>query len=337
VSRSPARHRSDRPVSTPLDGISEALSTLVAEPAGTAGRSGLVLAVTSGLVAGVGLPANAGVHAGSRGRQQTSSQANWQTSSPAGSHPWAVPVTASPRARVVFDHSALRPELTDEATGLTTAGLTRDVARLSRSLARAAYREHIRLTAPRPAPARTSHVASGSRAAEGTHRRSGRTAPAHTQPRRTAPAHRQPVRTPAPARTTAVRPAPRPSVPTTSTAVRPSSRGAAVVALASRYLGVPYRYGGASPRGFDCSGLTQYVYGLLGVRLPRSAAQQYQATRHIPRSQAQRGDLVFFFTAGAVTHVGIYLGGNMMIAAPHTGDVVKRQAIYSANVAFGRV
>jgi cell wall-associated NlpC family hydrolase len=110
-----------------------------------------------------------------------------------------------------------------------------------------------------------------------------------------------------------------------------------VVALASRYLGVPYVYGGASPRGFDCSGLTQYVYGLLGISLPRTAQQQYNATTRISRSQAQPGDLVFFFTGGSVTHMGIYIGGNMMIAAPHTGDVVKKQTIYSANVAFSRV
>jgi cell wall-associated NlpC family hydrolase len=110
-----------------------------------------------------------------------------------------------------------------------------------------------------------------------------------------------------------------------------------VIALASRYLGVPYVYGGASPRGFDCSGLTQYVYGLLGISLPRTAQQQYNATTRISRSQAQPGDLVFFFTGGGITHMGIYLGGNMMIAAPHTGDVVKKESIYSANVAFGRV
>jgi cell wall-associated NlpC family hydrolase len=116
-----------------------------------------------------------------------------------------------------------------------------------------------------------------------------------------------------------------------------SARGASVVAVALRYLGVPYVYGGATPRGFDCSGFTQYVYGLLGVSLPRSAQQQYNATTRISRSQAVPGDLVFFFTGGLVSHTGIYLGNNMMIAAPHTGDVVKRQTIYSANVAFGRV
>ncbi len=74
----------------------------------------------------------------------------------------------------------------------------------------------------------------------------------------------------------------------------------------------------------------------MGVSLPRTAAAQYGATTRISRSQAVPGDLVFFFTGGSVTHVGIYLGGNMMIAAPHTGDVVKKQTIYSANVAFGR-
>lgn len=123
-----------------------------------------------------------------------------------------------------------------------------------------------------------------------------------------------------------------------TTAVRSAgARGTSVIALASRYLGIPYVYGGSSPRGFDCSGLTQYVYGLLGVSLPRTAGAQYAATTRVSRSAAQPGDLVFFFTGGSVTHVGIYLGGNMMIAAPHTGDVVKKQEIYSANVAFGRV
>jgi cell wall-associated NlpC family hydrolase len=99
---------------------------------------------------------------------------------------------------------------------------------------------------------------------------------------------------------------------------------------------VPYRYGGSTPRGFDCSGFVQYVYARLGVRLPRTAQQQYNATRHVSRSQARAGDLVFFFVGGRVTHVGIYAGANTMIAAPHSGQVVRRQPIYSANVAFGR-
>lgn len=115
------------------------------------------------------------------------------------------------------------------------------------------------------------------------------------------------------------------------------SRGAQVIAIASRYFGVPYRFGGTTPRGFDCSGLTQYVYAQLGIDLPRTAAQQYGATRRVSRSEAQPGDLVFFFGGGSISHVGIYAGDNMMIAAPRSGTVVRKQKIYSSNVAFGRV
>jgi cell wall-associated NlpC family hydrolase len=115
------------------------------------------------------------------------------------------------------------------------------------------------------------------------------------------------------------------------------SRGAKVVAIASRYFGVPYRFGGTTPRGFDCSGLVLYVYAQLGIDLPRTAAQQYGATRRISRSEAQPGDLVFFFGGGGISHVGIYVGDNMMIAAPRSGTVVRKQPIYSSNVGFGRV
>ena len=80
-----------------------------------------------------------------------------------------------------------------------------------------------------------------------------------------------------------------------------------------------------------------YVYNQLGVHLPRTAQAQYGATRRVSRSQARPGDLVFFFNGGRITHVAIYAGGNMMIAAPHSGTVVRKQPIYSANIAFGRV
>jgi cell wall-associated NlpC family hydrolase len=115
-----------------------------------------------------------------------------------------------------------------------------------------------------------------------------------------------------------------------------SGRGSTVIAIAMRYLGVPYVYGGASPRGFDCSGLTQYVFAQLGISLARSANGQYQTVPRIARSAARPGDLVFYLSGGSAYHVGIYLGGNMMIAAPHTGEVVREQPIYSSNIAFGR-
>ena len=81
-----------------------------------------------------------------------------------------------------------------------------------------------------------------------------------------------------------------------------------------------YVYGGASPTtSFDCSGLTQWTYGKAGINLPRTAQQQYDVTQHIPLSEAQAGDLVFFhstYNAGSyITHVGIYLGNNRMFQA----------------------
>jgi peptidoglycan DL-endopeptidase CwlO len=99
-----------------------------------------------------------------------------------------------------------------------------------------------------------------------------------------------------------------------------ASLGERAVALARAELGVPYVWGGESPSGFDCSGLVQYVYSRLGVALPRVAADQYRAGRHVSRSDLRAGDLVFFDHLG---HVGIYMGGGRFIHAPHTGTVVQ--------------
>jgi len=103
--------------------------------------------------------------------------------------------------------------------------------------------------------------------------------------------------------------------------VPPSSTlGGQAVAIAMQYLGTPYVWGGASPSGFDCSGLTMYVYAQLGVSLPHNAAAQYGMGTPVPESSLEPGDLVFFYGLG---HVGMYVGGGSFIHAPHTGDVVK--------------
>ena len=93
-----------------------------------------------------------------------------------------------------------------------------------------------------------------------------------------------------------------------------------------RYLGVPYKWGGASPStGFDCSGLTMYVYAQIGISLPHYAAAQYQMGAPVSRDQLQLGDLVFYRGLG---HMGMYVGGGNYIHAPQTGDVVKLSSVY---------
>jgi cell wall-associated NlpC family hydrolase len=113
-----------------------------------------------------------------------------------------------------------------------------------------------------------------------------------------------------------------PSSPPVGTA--PPATHSSVVAIAERYLGVPYRWGGASPSGFDCSGLVMYAFSQIGVSLPHSSYAQYGMGSPVARSDLQPGDLVFFDGLG---HVGIYVGGNSFIHAPHTGDVVKISSI----------
>jgi cell wall-associated NlpC family hydrolase len=104
----------------------------------------------------------------------------------------------------------------------------------------------------------------------------------------------------------------------------PPATHSSVVAIAEHYLGVPYVWGGASPSGFDCSGLVMYVFAQVGVSLPHSSYSQYGMGSPVSRDQLQPGDLVFFDGLG---HVGIYVGGGSFIHAPHTGDVVKISSI----------
>jgi cell wall-associated NlpC family hydrolase len=123
--------------------------------------------------------------------------------------------------------------------------------------------------------------------------------------------------------TTSAPPPPAANIPQTSSAI---------VGIAEKYIGVPYVYGGSSPSGFDCSGLTQYVYGQAGISIPRTASGQQSAAT--PVSSPQPGDLVFF--GYPAWHVGIYVGNGMMIDSPKPGTSVQYRSIFSGVSGYGR-
>ena len=99
-----------------------------------------------------------------------------------------------------------------------------------------------------------------------------------------------------------------------------AGRAQRVVTIALRYLGVPYRWGGASPAGFDCSGLVMYAYGRVGIALPHNGAMLWRKGRAVLRGNLEPGDVVFFDGLG---HVGIFIGRSRFVHSPKSGDVVK--------------
>ena len=125
---------------------------------------------------------------------------------------------------------------------------------------------------------------------------------------------------------------PLPDVPT-------NTLGGQAVALAYQFLGIPYVWGGATPSGFDCSGLTMYVYGQLGIKLGHYTGFQYYEGRRVPRNQLEPGDLVFFRanSIGVPQHEGMYVGNGSFIQAPHTGDVVRISSLFDTRYALSYV
>jgi cell wall-associated NlpC family hydrolase len=105
--------------------------------------------------------------------------------------------------------------------------------------------------------------------------------------------------------------------------------GTAIVDLAQTWLGVPYVFGGCTHAGVDCSCLVQNVYAAAGVRLPRVAVDQFNAT--VPVSDPQPGDLVFFANTyePGISHVGIYIGNGLQINAPTTGQFVSVASVFT--------
>lgn len=99
-----------------------------------------------------------------------------------------------------------------------------------------------------------------------------------------------------------------------------------VITESFKYLGTPYVWGGTTPNGFDCSGLMQYIYKEIGVKLPRVARDQQNYGQIIPLSEIKAGDMIFI--GYPATHVGMYIGDGKYIHAPRTGDVVKVTKYY---------
>ena len=104
--------------------------------------------------------------------------------------------------------------------------------------------------------------------------------------------------------------------------------GSGIVGVARKYVGAPYRWGGSSPSGFDCSGLVRYVYAQVGVDLPHNAAKQYALGAPVAREDLQPGDIVFF---DRLRHNGIYIGDGRFIHARQTG---KRVAVAGLDEAW---
>lgn len=114
------------------------------------------------------------------------------------------------------------------------------------------------------------------------------------------------------------------SKPSTGSGSTTKVTGSEIVSKAKQYLGVPYKYGGTTPSGFDCSGFVYYVFRSLGINISRTQATMYAQGKAIKKSELQPGDLVFFqntYKAG-ISHVGIYVGGGKFIHSPSSGKVV---------------
>ena len=121
-----------------------------------------------------------------------------------------------------------------------------------------------------------------------------------------------------------------------------SAAGLQALLVAEKYIGTPYHWGGDTPAtGFDCSGLVQYSYSQLGIHIPRVAADQFNVGIPVTKAELRPGDIVFFKdSTGYVHHEGIYIGNDMFLHAPHTGDVVKVSSLdtpyYAQQFAGGR-
>jgi cell wall-associated NlpC family hydrolase len=110
----------------------------------------------------------------------------------------------------------------------------------------------------------------------------------------------------------------------------PSGSVAAVVRYAEAQVGKPYVWGADGPSSFDCSGLTMMAWRQAGISLPHSAAAQYSVGRHVTRAELRPGDLIFRYSP--ISHVAMYVGNGMQVAATHTGSTVKLQSAFQGEI-----
>jgi len=109
------------------------------------------------------------------------------------------------------------------------------------------------------------------------------------------------------------------SNPATTSSSPSVGKGQHAATIALDQVGAPYRYGGATPQGFDCSGLVQYSYSRAGVTVPRTTGQLWTASRTVDREDLRAGDILFFSIDGKMSHVGMYLGERRFVHAPQSG------------------
>jgi len=124
-------------------------------------------------------------------------------------------------------------------------------------------------------------------------------------------------------------PASPPAAPERHASTEKPDVGARAARIAVEQVGVPYRYGGTGPTGFDCSGLVQYSYRKAGKSLPRTTGQLWNHTVTVPRKDLRAGDLLFFSIDGTMQHVGLYLGDGHFVHAPSSGRTVTVESLRS--------
>ena len=113
-----------------------------------------------------------------------------------------------------------------------------------------------------------------------------------------------------------------PPAPTPPNKSQVSSTADRAAAIALQQVGVPYRYGGATPKGFDCSGLVHYSWAKAGKSVPRTTSSLWHYTQPVPADRIRKGDILFFRISGKMSHVGMYIGGGQFVHAPSTGSSV---------------